>query len=232
MVEMGKVKEEGQEILRVLCGSRAYGLEHDKSDYDFHGIFVVPTEKLLTPWVKIEPVSWVEGDEDNTAWEVGHFLKLAITSNPTVLETLKAPVVKHNGWGDAVRKLFPAVISKERAFQSFFHYGSKQRKKFLERKDDRPMKFAVSLIRVLLHGIELLDTGDYNPNLKKSPNPDVVEMLHEIRRGEWQFGRIVEWSIQLEDRLKCAYDKSTVQEEPDFEKIEHTLMQIRKAYFN
>jgi predicted nucleotidyltransferase len=229
MVEMGHVKEEGTEILRVLCGSRAYGLEHEDSDYDFHGIFVVPTDKLLLPWVKVEETSWVEGNEDNTAWEVGKFLKLALTSNPTVLETFKAPVVEHNAWGDAVRKLFPAVISRERAFQSFFHYGSKQRKKFLERKDDRPMKFAVSLIRVLLHGIELLNTGDYTINL--GHDPEVVKMLHEIRLNEWAFGDIIDWSMRLEDNLKAAYEESQVQEEPDIEKVEHTLIAIRKAYF-
>ena len=29
-------------ILKVLTGSRAYGLETPESDYDYHGVFVTP----------------------------------------------------------------------------------------------------------------------------------------------------------------------------------------------
>ncbi len=233
MVEMDS-RTDSAEILRVLCGSRAYGLEHEKSDYDYHGVFVVPTDRILTPWDKVDEVGWVEGeDKDSTSWEIGHFLKLAITSNPTILETFKAPVVKHNPWGDAILKLFPAVISRERIFQSYMGYALKQRKKFLERKDDRPMKFAVSLIRVQLHAIELLDTGNYKTDLSKHYEGDIiVTKLHQIRCGEWAFGEIIDWSMALENRMKEAHIDSQVQEEPDLERVEHTLMSIRKAHFN
>ena len=34
-------------ILKVLTGSRAYGLDTPESDYDYHGVYVTPTSELL-----------------------------------------------------------------------------------------------------------------------------------------------------------------------------------------
>ena len=63
------VKNEGTQILKVLCGSRAYGLNDEDSDYDYHGVYVVPTSRLLVIDSRIKETQWVEGEsEDNTAW--------------------------------------------------------------------------------------------------------------------------------------------------------------------
>ncbi|KKK67334.1 hypothetical protein LCGC14_2955100, partial [marine sediment metagenome] len=157
-----QVRDAGIEILRVLCGSRAYGLHDDDSDFDYHGIFVVPTNRLLSIGPKIRETAWVEGTEqDNTAWEVGHFLKLAVQCNPTILETFVAPVEMQDGWGERVRALFPYVISRKQVYEAFRGYSRNQRKKMFEptggvRAGERMWKFAVAYIRVLYHGIRLL----------------------------------------------------------------------------
>ncbi|KKK55536.1 hypothetical protein LCGC14_3073540 [marine sediment metagenome] len=81
-------------ILKVLTGSRAYGLETPESDFDFHGVYVTPTSQLLAIGPKPKESIWKEGDEDFQSWEIGRFLDLAVHCNPTVLETFVAPVEK------------------------------------------------------------------------------------------------------------------------------------------
>ena len=80
-------------ILKVLVGSRAHGLADENSDYDYRAVYVVPTSKILSINYKYVANTWIEGKEDNTAYEIGHFLKLACNCNPTILEVLKAPII-------------------------------------------------------------------------------------------------------------------------------------------
>jgi Predicted nucleotidyltransferase. len=62
---------------------------------------------LLTLGTPHATTTWIEGKEDNTSWEIGHFLHLATKCNPTILETFLAPVVETTPWGDELRALFP-----------------------------------------------------------------------------------------------------------------------------
>ena len=100
-------------ILKVLVGSRAYGLERGDSDYDSVCILLVPTRSLLA--VKRDDVRSIarhteHGDQDTVYYELGHFLYLATKCNPTVLQVFKAPVLDKTDVGDAVLSLFPHVL--------------------------------------------------------------------------------------------------------------------------
>src|ERR1035437_2558917 len=107
------------EILKVIVGSQAHGLATDESDWDYRGVFVVPTVEILKIGGNIKNTNWIEGDVDSTRWEIGHFLNMAVHCNPTVLETFLAPKVDINAanwtdenvidWGEELRKLFPYV---------------------------------------------------------------------------------------------------------------------------
>mgnify|MGYP001501964861 CR=1 FL=1 len=49
--------KKGQElyfILKVLVGSRAHGLSTETSDYDYRGVFVQPTETILSLGGKVQ----------------------------------------------------------------------------------------------------------------------------------------------------------------------------------
>ena len=237
---MGQVKTDGIEILRVLCGSRAYGLHDEDSDYDYHGVYVVPTHKILSIGYNLKETSWIEGqDQDNTAWEVGHFLKMAIQCNPTVLETFVAPV-EQSPWipvvsggeinfGHRILALFPHVLSRQRIYDAFRGYASNQRKKMFEPygedKERRAIKASVAYIRSLYHGTVLLANGMYSPLI--SQHKFRTELL-EIKAGKWGKGAIIALSEDWEGRLKEAYENSTVQLEADLDTINAELLDIRK----
>ena len=106
-------------ILKVLVGSRAYGLADENSDYDYRAVYVLPTSKILSLEYRYKGNDWIEGDEDNTAYEIGHFLKLAVNCNPSILEIFKAPVAYAMEDGVKLRELFPYVWNPKGVFDAF-----------------------------------------------------------------------------------------------------------------
>lgn len=75
-------------LLEVISGSRAYGLNTEKSDTDIKGIFVQPMESWFG-FQRIEQVNNATNDE--CFYELGRFVELAAKNNPTVLEMLATP---------------------------------------------------------------------------------------------------------------------------------------------
>src|SRR5258708_3625982 len=143
-------------ILKVLVGSRAHGLHTDQSDYDYRGVFVQPTRllPLLALEGKYTSTDWVEGRKveeagswrDDTAWEIHHFLKLAVACNPSILETFTAPVMETSEEGDALRELFPAVWHPGRVANAAIGYGENQRTKMRAGKGNRPEQLALAYL--------------------------------------------------------------------------------------
>jgi predicted nucleotidyltransferase len=82
-------------LLKVLVGSRAHKLHTETSDYDYRGVFVVPTEDFLKIGIaKPQQTSWIEGDIDDTSWEIGKFLFLATKCNRQFWRYLKPQSLK------------------------------------------------------------------------------------------------------------------------------------------
>ena len=221
-------------LLKVLCGSRAYGLEDTDSDFDYHTVFAVPTSALLSLGPKPRSTYWAEegksGGEDMTGWEVGHFLHLALHCNPTVLETFVAPLEYClPGWGEALRSLMPHVLSREGVYQSFRGYASNQRKKMFDHEGgklggERTSKAAIAYLRSLYHGTVLLRKGTYDPYIA---DPQLREALREIRRSATSKAFVIEWAEKLEADLTRAYLASTLPVEPNIGAINEWLLDFR-----
>jgi predicted nucleotidyltransferase len=72
-------------ILRVLSGSRAYGLDDADSDEDTRGICIPPREYLLG--LKTFEQHESEGN-DHVVFALAKFVRLALQGNPNIIETL------------------------------------------------------------------------------------------------------------------------------------------------
>jgi len=198
-------------ILKVLVGSRAHGLHTEHSDYDYRGVFVQPTQEILSLHGTVKQTSWVEGrdisqagaKQDDTAWEIGHFLKLALQCNPTILEVFTAPIVETSADGEALRALFPAVWDPRRVRDAFVGYGLNQRKKMLEGKDSRPAKYASAYLRTLIQAERLLTHGVLSVDLR----------LHEefgtlmcFKNGLASIGAVVDKCHEWERKVDAALE--------------------------
>ena len=188
-----------------------------------------------------KPVSntWIEGDVDNTAYEISHFLFLATKSNPTILETFVAPITVSglSGWGAELRALFPYVWDSDQALAAFTGYGYNQRKKFLDNKDNRANKYAVAWLRTLIMATELFSTGTINLDLSRRDADGSTyyahgeyETLQLWKAGIWKLGEVMDTCDEWEDRARVAHAQSE-KRKPDLDRINEFLLRVRKAYW-
>ncbi len=74
-------------IFKALVGSHAYGTNVEGSDLDYKGVFIQRPEDVL----EYGYTSQIDVSKDEVYFEVGRFLELCATGNPTMLELLYTP---------------------------------------------------------------------------------------------------------------------------------------------
>ncbi|QOJ35909.1 MAG: nucleotidyltransferase domain-containing protein [Nitrospira sp.] len=212
-------------ILKVVVGSQAHGLAGPESDQDFRSVFVLPTAEFFRVGFKYQGTRMVKEAEDETAWEVGHFLQLALQSHPLILETLVAPVIAMDDWGAELRWLFPHLWSAQRAYEAFLNYCENQRRKLLEKKDDRPAKYAAAYVRVLFNLCELLERGTFSIRIAETPLGDTVR---RIKEGRYRLGEVIElgeyWTEEAARRLRTCHHQAKPESADAF------LIKLRTAF--
>lgn len=215
-----------KQILKVLVGSRAHGLDTPESDYDYRGVMVMPTSEYVGLKHKESEgiVSWIEGKEDQSIYEIKHFLHLATHSNPSILEVFASPVVESTAEGDALKKLFPYVWNSADVYNAFTGYSHNQQKKMLDNKDNRWNKYGVAYGRVLLLAQELLEHGTMTVKLEDDVNKRI---LRGIKNKEYGVGWIIDWCEKLKANVKVAYDANP-NKKTDYDKVNEFLLNIRK----
>lgn len=211
-------------LTKVLVGSQAHGLADENSDFDYRGVFVQPTSVIVGLGGKVENTSWIEGKEDDTSWEIGKFLLMATKSNPTVLETFLAEEVEGSAYSEEFRSLFPHVWDSTHVKNAFVGYGINQRKKFLERKDNRAPKYACAYLRVLYNAWQLLRTGSFSVNLIGSP---VFDFCKRFKNGNYEVGEVIQICHEWEEKVKAAYDDNP-DKKVNLEPVNEFLLKVRK----
>ncbi|RDI30928.1 nucleotidyltransferase domain-containing protein [Lentzea flaviverrucosa] len=200
-------------ILETVIGSHAYGLASAESDVDRRGVFVAPTEAFWR--LEKPPTSLVGPDPEQLSWEVEHFCRLGLKSNPTVLETLVSPLVEiSTPMGEELRDLLPAFLSRY-AVRAFTRATEMQ----LSRagRNLKP-KQLMHVVRLRLVGLNLLRTGRYDITADRS--------LLKIRDGSMPWDDAVAWAHQLGDEIACA--EGPLPEEPDRVRVEDWLVSVRR----
>ena len=219
------------QILKVIVGSQAHGLATPESDYDYRGVFVIPTTELLKLGGHKEQTNWIEGKEDNTSWELGHFLNMAVHCNPTILETFLAPSIptpiQNANFSMELRELFEYVWNSNDVMNAFIGYGRNQRKKFLDNKDNREAKYATANLRVLYNAYEILTTGTFSSNMTKTP---IFETLKRYKNKDYKMGEVIQTCYDWESKVKEAFEKNP-KKETDLEPVNNFLLKVRKKFW-
>ena len=121
------IEDKGLLLYKYIRGSQAYGTNTPDSDQDEGGIFIAPQE-----WVDGLGFDYSEevSDEkhDTVWWELGKFLRLLCTSNPTVLEALFVPedkVLYEHPIMTEIKKNRDMFITKA-SFKPFGGYATSQ----------------------------------------------------------------------------------------------------------
>lgn len=80
----------GEILYEYVRGSHLYATNVATSDEDQGGIYIMPNETLVG--LKLDYQNEIkDASNDRCIWELGRFLELALSSNPTVLEALFVP---------------------------------------------------------------------------------------------------------------------------------------------
>ncbi len=214
-----------QTILKVLVGSQAHGLAEPDSDADYRSVFVIPTEEMFRLGFKYQGMRMTKETADETAWEVGQFLLLGTQCHPLILETFVAPVVTMDDWGAELRQLFPHVWSPQAAYAAFINYCENQRRKMLDKKDERPAKYAAAYLRVLYNLCELLERETFSVHIAGTP---IGETIRKIKEGHYRLGEVIDlgeyWTQEARRRLAHCSHRSNLPLVDDF------LIRLRKAF--
>ena len=188
-------------ILKTLVGSRLHGLCNEKSDYDWRGIFKEGLIDIISPFRKQRSNSFIEGQEDDTSYELTHFCKLASQCNPTVLEVLWSHIIKEkdsSGISDALIDNRHKFLDSKRIYLAHLGYAENQVKKMNLYNPDmhRTPKTIVAYIRVMRQGEELIRTGEFDPvynyldrdfimevkyNFNEKLIPEISKKMYEVR---------------------------------------------------
>lgn len=103
--------------------------------------------------------------------------------------------------------------------------GEKTNRKELIRKFGYDTKFSYHLIRLLLEGKELLQTGNLEfPIYNK-------KLLLDIKNGLWSLEQVLTYADQIEYDLKNALIESKLPSNPNYKFVEDLLIKIMKEYY-
>jgi hypothetical protein len=124
------VNKSGYLLYKYIRGSHAYGLNTETSDIDTGGVFSLPLDNLIgTGYDYVNQVQ--DETHDNVYYELGKFMTLLCSSNPTVLESLFIPdkCVLYEHPAMTLIKSYRDKFITKRCFHAFGGYAISQIKK-------------------------------------------------------------------------------------------------------
>lgn len=211
-------------IYRCVVGSRAFGLDDEKSDTDLRGIYLPPANLHWSMFGVPEQLENKENEE--CYWELQKFLTLALKANPNILECLNTPLIEFkNEIADELLSIKNAFLSKL-VYQTYNGYVMSQFKKLeqdLRSVGEIRWKHAMHLIRLLLQGIDILKTGELTVKVEENR-----EKLLAIKCGEFMWESVNDWRLMLHKEFENAFAKTKLLERPDYERANKFLIDARR----
>jgi len=208
-------------VFSTVVGSIAYGTNTPESDIDIKGIFVYPTEKILSLNKGKETIN--RNNPDIEYHEVEKFIRLASKCNPTILEMLyldkysivepEAKLLIDN------RSSFLSVT----IYKSYGGYALSQAKKLYIKGMNftRYEKHSRHCFRLLLQGKQLLETGNLNV---KIDNPEELFNISKLSPEDL----INKFEEEFKEFDKIKTDLPPL---PNYEKINEILLKIREMNY-
>lgn len=229
-------------IAKVLVGSRLHDTATATSDYDYRGIYIDDLKHTLSPFVTHKNTQWIEGDVDNTSYELREFCKLATKGNATILEVFFSNQVYQTSLAHKIMQdNWKMFMNTHNFIAASRGYATNQYKKALSYDDlgesgqIRTAKFVISFLRVMWQCEQYLLYDRFECSLKKCPEYDFIKTIKGLPRGELDIPLCFKHMEEMNHRLYLAEEyclKNTPDvytRTPNIEFIEDFLYQ---AYTN
>lgn len=211
-------------IYRCVVGSRAFGLDDENSDWDRRGVYLPPANLHWNLYGVPEQLENKANEE--CYWELQKFLMLALKANPNILECLNTPLVEFkNPIAEELLAIKRAFFSRL-VYQTYNGYVLSQFKKLdadIRNTGEIRWKHAMHLIRLLLQGIEILESGELNVRVTASR-----EQLLAIKRHELDWAEVNRWRVSLHKDFDRAFASTKLPERPNYEAANQFLIKARR----
>ena len=178
-------------LAKVVVGSRLHGTATPESDWDYRGIYMDDLKTALSPFDNHKTTSWLEGDEDNTSYELREFCKLATKGNATILEVFFSDKIIESSPAHAeMRANWLKFMDTHHFINASRGYAHNQYKKALSyddlgvRQQVRTAKFIISFLRVMWQCEQYLLTGEFKCSLKTCDMYDFIKSIKGQPREE------------------------------------------------
>lgn len=225
-------------ILRGIVGSCAYGLATPESDVDVMGVYLESQETFLGLQLvqdKDLTVHTTSDTRDETYHEAGKFMRLALKSNPSILELLWLPDWAYEHISPAGEWLLDSrhwFASAELVKNAYLGYATQQFK-LLERRGDfgsdmkkRTEKHARHLYRLLIQGFGLYRTGELCVELDAFEIAKVREFGQRVGQGDLDLAKSELEYYEAQFKEKQPH----VRYEPNREAAETLLINMRRDW--
>lgn len=223
-------------ILEGVTGSTAYGLATENSDIDVKGVYLLPTEKVLSLRFSPEHTTIDHTDPDWVYHEVGKFMKLVANGNPTVTELLYLEeYTQLNEVGKLLVNHRDIFLSTPAVLNAYRGYALGQARRLSNRQAEgmdgydsslknRFAKHTRHCFRLLLQCRQLLETG----TLTVKVTPEEREWLFKM--GEQTPETVVDAFIAEDSKMNDIV--SVLPDKPNWEKMDELLVLIRSGNLN
>ena len=222
-----------KQLAKVVVGSRLHGLERPDSDWDYRGIHVTPLKYILSPFVTVKNTFWIEGDEDNTSYELADFCKQAVHGNATILEVFFSDkIIETSPIHTEMRENWRKFMDTRKFIAASRGYAHNQWNKFYNFEDigirgqERTAKFAVAFIRVMWQCEQFLLTGEFKCNLEECDYYPLLKKIKPLTVAEIQehIPEIVAAMGDMNNRISVAEANSPyIDMKPDIHYIEDLI---------
>lgn len=221
-------------ILEGITGSTAYGLNTENSDVDIKGVYLLPTRKVLEMGFDPQHTTKDHVDPDWVYHEVGKFMKLVVSGNPTVTELLYlSEYTELSPIGQMLIDNRYAFLSTKAVMNAYRGYAFSQAKRLNNRTEqgldgydsslkNRFAKHTRHCFRLLMQARQLLETG----RLDVKVTPEQREYLFAM--GEKTADEVVDEFMRQDAEFENIV--SVLPDEPDYERLNNLLYEIRMQY--
>lgn len=218
-------------ILEGVTGSVAYGLNTASSDIDLKGIYILPTREVLKMGFDQKHTTIDGTDPDVVYHEVGKFMKLVVSGNPTVTELLYLnEYTELSPIGQMLIDNRDAFLSTKAVMNAYRGYAFSQAKRLNNRTEqgmggydsslkNRFAKHTRHCLRLLMQAKQLLETGTLDVRV----TPEQREYLFAM--GEKSASEVVDEFMRQDAEFENIV--SVLPDEPDYERLNELLYSIR-----
>lgn len=227
-------------LITATVGSRAYGLQTAESDTDTLSVAAAPTELFhgLNPPTG-RSATRASTNPDIVTHEVGKFISLCLSCNPTVTELLWLPedcYTDRHPLGFAAQQIRHLLLSADGVRNAYLGYATGQFKRLRDRRTsfssdtvNRTAKHARHILRLVHQGAELYHTGSLHVRVS---NPELYHDFGQMVASDPERGlRRAEETIATHAE---AMDSATspLLREPDRAAANRYLLRVRRHFFS